>query len=402
MSISPTLSDRVNSLAESETLAMSRRSRELRQQGHDVINLSLGEPDFNTPDFIKEAAKKAIDQNLTHYTPVAAYQEVREAISRKFKRDNNLNYAPDQVVVSTGAKQSIANVVLSLINPGDEVLLPVPYWVSYREMVKMAGGTVKEIRSGIKQDFKIDFSRIGDHIGPATRMLIFSSPCNPSGAVFNSGELAHLVHAMKAHPRLIVISDEIYEHINYVGKHVSLASFAEIADRVVTVNGVSKGFAMTGWRVGYIGASKEIAMAAEKIQGQVTSATCSIAQKAAQAAVEADPESVRSMINEFRKRRDLILKLLKEIPGIITNIPDGAFYVFPEVSSYFGRKYPGGVINNSSDLCDYLLNDAHVAMVPGTAFGSPECIRISYAAAEEQIRSAIARISVSLKKLSLN
>ena len=237
---------------------------------------------------------------------------------------------------------------------------------------------------------------------PATRMLIFSSPCNPSGAVFNSGELAHLVHAMKAHPRLIVISDEIYEHINYVGKHVSLASFAEIADRVVTVNGVSKGFAMTGWRVGYIGASKEIAMAAEKIQGQVTSATCSIAQKAAQAAVEADPESVRSMINEFRKRRDLILKLLKEIPGIITNIPDGAFYVFPEVSSYFGRKYPGGVINNSSDLCDYLLNDAHVAMVPGTAFGSPECIRISYAAAEEQIRSAIARISVSLKKLSLN
>lgn len=397
--MSHSLSDRVNKLAESETLAMSRRSRELRQKGIDVINLSLGEPDFDTPDFIKDAAKKAIDTNLTHYTPVAAYPEVREAISRKFQRDNKLNYTADQIVVSTGAKQSIANAVLSLIDEGDEVLLPVPYWVSYREIVKMAGGIIKEIKSDVSSNYKVDFSTIGGFIGEKTKLLIFSSPCNPSGSVFSKNDLKALAEVMKKFPQLYVISDEIYEHISYTSGHESLAQFEEIYDRVITVNGVSKGFSMTGWRVGYIGAPVEIARACEKIQGQLTSATCSIAQKAAQAAVEADPQVTKAMLKEFLKRRNLMIDLLKNVPGFISNVPEGAFYLFPDVSAYFGSNYNGTVIKNSVDLCDFMLNEAHVAVVPGSAFGSPECIRISYATSEKEIKEAISRISESLKKL---
>ena len=394
-----TLSDRVNNLAESETLAMSRRSRELRAQGHDIITLSLGEPDFDTPDFIKDAAKKAIDDNLTHYTPVAAYNEVREAISKKLMRDNKLDYKAEQIVVSTGAKQSIANVVLALIDEGDEVLLPVPYWVSYREIVKLAGGVVVEVPSDVTTDYKVDFSKLGDYMTEKTKLMIFSSPCNPSGTVFSKDDLADLAKVMKENPNLYVISDEIYEHISYTKQHESLAQFSEIFDQVITINGVSKGFAMTGWRVGYIAAPLHIAKACEKIQGQVTSATCSIAQKACQAAVEADPSAVKNMVDKFLNRRDLMIDLMKEIPGFITNVPEGAFYLFPDVSAYFGKSFNGQEIKDAVDLCDFLLNEAHVAIVPGSAFGSPECIRISYAASDDDIREAVSRIKNSLLKL---
>ena len=394
-----TLSDRVNNLAESETLAMSRRSRELRAQGHDIITLSLGEPDFDTPDFIKDAAKKAIDDNLTHYTPVAAYNEVREAISKKLMRDNKLDYKAEQIVVSTGAKQSIANVVLALIDEGDEVLLPVPYWVSYRESVKLAGGVVVEVPSDVTTDYKVDFSKLGDYMTEKTKLMIFSSPCNPSGTVFSKDDLADLAKVMKENPNLYVISDEIYEHISYTKQHESLAQFSEIFDQVITINGVSKGFAMTGWRVGYIAAPLHIAKACEKIQGQVTSATCSIAQKACQAAVEADPSAVKNMVDKFLNRRDLMIDLMKEIPGFITNVPEGAFYLFPDVSAYFGKSFNGQEIKDAVDLCDFLLNEAHVAIVPGSAFGSPECIRISYAASDDDIREAVSRIKNSLLKL---
>lgn len=394
------LSDRVINLSESETLAMSRRSRELRAKGIDIINLSLGEPDFNTPEFIKEAAKKAIDENLTHYTPVAAYPELRKAISQKFKRDNNLDYAPEQIVVSTGAKQSIANVVMSLINLGDEVILPAPYWVSYREVVKMNGGIVKEIASSIDDDFKIDFHKLEDAIGEKTKLIIFSSPCNPSGTVFSKEDLREFAAVLTRHPNVFVISDEIYEHISYTGKHESLAQFQDIYNQVITVNGVSKGFAMTGWRVGYIGAPIEIAQAAEKIQGQITSATCSIAQKASEAAVEADPAKISEMITTFQHRRDLILDLLDEIEGLKTNTPKGAFYVFPDVSGYFGTSFGDQKINNDVDFCNYILEEGHVAIVPGSAFGAPDCVRISYAASDQDIRNAVQRLSKALKNLN--
>jgi len=393
------LSHRVNNLTESETLAMSRRSRELRGQGIDVITLSLGEPDFDTPEFIKDAAKDAIDNNLTHYTPVSAYIEVREAISKKFKRDNNLDYPPEQIVVSTGAKQSIANVVFSLINEGDEVLLPVPYWVSYKAIVKMAGGIPVEIKSDVSTNYKVDFSTLGAYITDKTKLMIFSSPCNPSGTVFSNEDLRALADVMIQYPKLYVISDEIYEHISYTKSHESLAQFDEIKDQVITVNGVSKGFAMTGWRVGYMGAPLEIAKASEKIQGQVTSATCSIAQKAAQEAIEADPSVTRNMVDSFLSRRNLMIGLIKEIPGFISNVPEGAFYLFPDVSEYFGTSSGSHEINNAVDLCDYLLNEGHVAVVPGSAFGSPECIRISYAASEDLIKKAMNRIKNALIKL---
>ncbi len=387
-------------MAESETLAMSRRSRELRAQGIDVITLSLGEPDFDTPEFIKDAAKKAMDENLTHYTPVAAFAEVREAIAHKLKRDNDLDYKAEQIVVSTGAKQSIANVVFALINKGDEVLLPVPYWVSYREIIKMAGGIPVEIKSDVSTNYKVDFSKMGDYITDKTKLMIFSSPCNPSGTVFSKEDLKDLAGVMKEHPNLYVISDEIYEHILYTNKHESLAQFDEIKDQVITVNGVSKGFAMTGWRVGYIAAPAHIAKACEKIQGQVTSATCSIAQKAAQAAMEADPSVTADMVAAFKSRKNLIMDLIKEIPGFIPNEPEGAFYMFPDVSGLFGKSYNDFTIENSVDLCDYILNEGHVAVVPGSAFGSPECIRISYAASEDVIREAMNRIKNVLSKLS--
>jgi aspartate aminotransferase len=394
------LSARINSLSESATLAMTRKSRALSAKGLDVINLSLGEPDFDTPDFVKEAAKAAIDNNFTHYMPVPGYLSLREAISNKFKRDNNLDYAADQIVVSTGAKQSISNVVMALIGEGDEVLLPAPYWVSYIEMVKMAEGTPVPVATSIDSDFKLTPGELEAAITPNTRLMIFSSPCNPSGSVYSNAELGALAAVIAKYPKLMVIADEIYEHINFVGGHHSLGTFSEVSDQIITVNGVSKGFAMTGWRVGYLGAPKWVAAACTKMQGQVTSGTCSIAQKAAEAAMNADPSSVKDMCDAFLKRRDLILGLLKEVPGVNCNVPEGAFYVFPDVTHYFGKSNGDEKINNATDLAMYLLNTAHVAVVTGDAFGSPASIRISYACADEIIHEAVARISEALAKLS--
>lgn len=394
------LSDRINNLTESATLAMARKSRELTSKGLNIISLSLGEPDFNTPDFIKEAAKKALDDNFTKYTPVNGYLDLREAISLKFKRDNNLDYTPDQIIVSTGAKQSIANVVMSLVNPGDEVIIPTPFWVSYEEMVKLAEGKCVFIKSGIESDFKITREQLEKAITPKTKLMIFSTPCNPTGSVYTREELKGIAEVMEKNPRFHVIADEIYEHINFAGKHESLASFESIKDRVITVNGVSKGFAMTGWRIGFIGASKEIAEACNKMQGQITSGTCSIAQKAAKAAMLADPALTVPMREAFLKRRDLILKMLNDIPGLRCNVPQGAFYVFPEVHSYFGKSYQGKTIHNADDLCLFLLEHAQIALVTGDAFGEPHCIRISYATSEELITEAMVRLKKALALLS--
>lgn len=379
---------------------MNRKSREMKENGIDVISLSLGEPDFNTPDFIKDAAKKAIDDNYTYYPPIAGYKDVREAISKKFKRDNGLDYTPDQIVVSTGAKQSIANVVLCTINPGDEVLLPAPYWVSYYEIVKLAGGVPVVIPTKIENDFKITGEELESFINEKTKMMMFSSPCNPSGSVYTAEELQDLARVIKLHPNLLVISDEIYELINFEGHHASLAANSEIYDQVITINGVSKGFAMTGWRCGYIGAPLWLAKACDKMQGQFTSATSSITQRAVLAALEADPSSVDYMKDAFKKRRDLVLGLLNEIDGIDTNLPIGAFYIFPNVTELFGKQYNGTEIKDSSDLCMYLLEEAHVGLVPGDAFGSPNCIRISYAASEETLMEAMKRIKTAIEKLS--
>lgn len=393
------LSQRIQNLSESETIAMSRKSRELSEQGLDVISLSLGEPDFSTPDFIKEAAKKGIDGNYSNYPPIAGYKDLREAISRKFKRDNNLEYSPEQIVVSTGAKQSIANVVLCTIDPGDKVLLPTPYWVTYHEIVKLAGGIPVKIPTRIENDFKITGAELEEYITDDVKMMIFSTPCNPSGSVYEKEELAEMAGVIARHPQLLVICDEIYEYIRFEGEHASLAGFPEIYDQVVTVNGVSKGFAMTGWRLGYIGAPLELAKACDKMQGQFTSAASSISQRAALAAIEADPSSINYMRDAFKKRRDMVLVLLQDIPGFVTNVPKGAFYVFPDVSALFGKSSDWGSINDSKDLCMYLLEVAHVGLVPGEAFGSPNCLRISYAASEDQLRTAIARIAEAIKKL---
>ncbi|MEQ9262621.1 MAG: pyridoxal phosphate-dependent aminotransferase [Owenweeksia sp.] len=394
------LSDRIQNLSESQTIAMNRKSREMKERGVDVISLSLGEPDFNTPDFIKLAAKQGIDDNYTYYPPIAGYKDVREAISRKFKRDNNLDYSADQIVVSTGAKQSIANVVLCIVNPGDEVLLPAPYWVSYYEIVKLAGGIPVEIPSTIESDFKISGQQLAEAITPKTKMLIFSTPCNPSGSVYSHNELGELAAVLKQHENIVTISDEIYELINFDSKHASLASFSAIYDRVVTVNGVSKGFAMTGWRGGYIGAPLWIAKACDKMQGQFTSAASSITQRALLAAVEAKPDKVEFMRDAFKKRRDQVLEWLNEIPGFKTNLPKGAFYIFPDISALFGKSYQGKTIENSNDLCLYLLEEGRVGLVPGEAFGSPDCLRISYAASEEQLREALHRIKEAVAKLN--
>lgn len=394
-----TLSQRIINLTESATLAMSRKSRELSQKGIDVINLSLGEPDFNTPDFIKEAAKKAIDENFTKYTPVNGYLDLREAISVKFKRDNNLDYSPDQIIVSTGAKQSIANAVLSLVDEGDEVIIPTPFWVSYEEMVKLAGGKCVFVKTTLESDFKITGDQLRKAISPKSKLMIYSSPCNPTGSVYGKEELDAIAQIMRENPKLHVIADEIYEHINFTGKHLSLATYSDIKDRVITVNGVSKGFSMTGWRIGYIGASKEIADACNKMQGQITSGTCGIAQKAAKAAVLADPSLTIPMKDAFLKRRDLVLKLLKEIPGMKTNVPTGAFYVFPDISSYFGKKSGETIIKDADELCLYILSEGRVALVTGGAFGEPDCIRISYATSEDILTEAIKRIKECLSKL---
>jgi aspartate aminotransferase len=394
------LSDRINRLSESETLAMARKSRELKALGHNVINLSLGEPDFFTPANIKNAGKSAIDNNHSFYTPVNGYLELRQAICGKLKRDNGLEYGPDQIVVSTGAKQSIANAVLCLVNPGEEVIVPSPFWVSYREIVKMAEGTEVTITAGIDNDFKITARQLEEAITPKTKLFMFSSPCNPTGSVYSREELRQLAEVFARHPHVYILADEIYEHINFSGKHESIAQFGEIRDRVIIINGVSKGFAMTGWRLGYMASNLEIAKACNKLQGQVTSGTCSIAQMAGVEAMNTDPAETRPMLDKFRERRDLVLSLLKEIPGIKTNEPQGAFYVFANVSTFFGKSDGTTKIEDAPALCMYLLNKVFVALVPGDAFGDPECIRLSYATSNDLLVEAIQRIKQALEELS--
>ena len=394
------LSKRLEAMEESATLAMSRISRELKAQGKDIISLSLGEPDFNTPEFIKQAAIEGMEQNFTKYTPVPGYDDLRESISKKFKRDNNLTYSKDQIIVSTGAKQSIANVVLSCIDPNDEVIIPAPYWVSYVEIVKVAEGIPVVINASIETDFKITAKQLEDAITPKTKMIMFSTPCNPTGSVYSFDELKSLADVISKYPHIVVIADEIYEHINFTGKHASLAQFENVYNQVVTVNGVSKAWAMTGWRLGFIGAPKNIADACNKIQGQFTSGTCSITQRATIAAMNADPIVLKDMISAFKNRRDLVLDILNTMPGVKTNVPQGAFYVFPDISSFFGKSYNGTTINTAEDLCLYLLSEALVALVTGEAFGDENCIRISYAASEETLTDAMNRVKIALAKLN--
>lgn len=390
------LSDRINSLPISQTLAMAAKTRELRAEGKDIIGLSLGEPDFNTPDFIKDAAIQAINDNYNSYTPVDGYQDLKEAICRKFKRDNNLDYTSNQIVVSTGAKQSIANVAMVLLNPGDEVLLPAPYWVSYSAIATLAEATYKEIPSSIETDFKITPQQLEAAITPKTKLIFFNSPNNPSGAKYTEEEYLALAKVLEQHPNIFIISDEIYEHINYEGENFSFARIASLYDRTITINGVAKAFAMTGWRVGYIGAPEWIAKACTKMQGQITSGTNCIAQRATIAALDAPVSKIQYMVDEFKSRRDIVIGLLNDIDGIKTNTPNGAFYVFPDVSSFFGKTINGTLINNASDFALYILEEAHVATVTGDAFGAPNCIRISYAASETQLREALARIKRAL------
>lgn len=389
----------LNRLSESATIAMARKATELKKSGVDVISLSLGEPDFDTPELLKAAGIKAIEENITHYTPVPGILDVREAISKKFKRDNGLDYGPDQIVVSNGAKQSITNVVLSLVDPGEEVILPAPYWVSYADMVALAGGTSRVLATSIEHDFKIQPEALEAAITDKTRMLIYSSPCNPSGSVYTQSEIDALAEVLKRHPQVFIISDEIYELINFTGKHASIGTIPALKDRVITVNGVSKGFAMTGWRLGYIGAPTWIAKACSKVQGQVTSAPCSIAQVAAGAAVSANPSIADEMKSAFLKRRDIMIAGLSAIPGMKVNKPMGAFYLFPDVSELYGKSVGQRHINNAEDFAMYLLEEAHVATVGGGAFGTPECIRLSYAASEAQLQEAIRRISKAVEAL---
>ncbi len=394
------LSDRINKISESQTIAMARKSRELKANGIDIISLSLGEPDFNTPDVIKEAAKKAIDDNFSYYTHVSGYLELREAICKKFKRDNGLDYSPDEIVVSTGAKQSIANAVLCIVNPGDEVIIPAPFWVSYLEILKLAEGKPVMIDTTIESDFKMSPEQLEKSITSKTRLIMLSTPCNPTGSVYNREELRALAQVIIKYPELFIISDEIYEHINFIGGHQSFAQFDFIKERVITINGVSKGFAMTGWRGGIMAAPKWIAQACDKIQGQFTSATSSITQKAMHKAMELDFDTyIKPMRDAFLKRRDLVLRLMREIPGLKTNVPQGAFYVYPEVSYYFGKKYKEYLILNATDLTLYLLDEGHLALVPGAAFGEDRYIRFSYATNEENLIEALKRMKDALSKL---
>jgi aspartate aminotransferase len=394
------ISDRVNRLSESATIAMARKARELKSQGIDIISLSLGEPDFNTPDFIKDAGKEGIDKNFSKYMPVNGYQDLREAISNKFKRDNGIDYNTEQIVVSTGAKQSIANVVLSLINPGDEVIVPAPYWVSYEEIIKMAEGVPVFIDTSIKNDFKISPSELQGAITDKTKMMIYSSPCNPSGSVYSKEELRSLADVLVNYPSITVLSDEIYEHINFTGSYFSIGAFPDMYNQVVTINGVSKSFAMTGWRLGYIGAPLHIAQACTKIQGQFTSGTSSISQRAAIAAVSANPSEIHEMRDAFLSRRDFILEELNKIKGININQPQGAFYVFPDVSAFFNKSYGDFTVTNSDQLAMFILETAKVAVVTGNAFGSPNCIRISYASSMEKLKDAMDRIATALNNLN--
>lgn len=392
------LSERVLTMATSATLAMAAKARELRAEGKDIIGLSLGEPDFNTPDFVKQAAKEAIDQNYSSYSPVDGYADLKDAIIKKFQRDNNLTYGPNGIVVSTGAKQSLANVAMAVLNPGDEVILPAPYWVSYSEIVKLAEGVPVEVQTSIENDFKMTANQLEAAITPKTKMLWYSSPCNPSGSVYSKQELQAIAAVLRKHPNIIVVSDEIYEHINFGEGHTSIASIDGMFDRTVTVNGVSKAFAMTGWRIGYIGAPDYIARACNKIQGQITSGANSIAQRATIAALEAPVSSIQYMIDKFKERRDLVLSLLGEIEGFQLNVPEGAFYVFPNVSAFFGKTIKGKKIENASEFALFLLEEANVATVTGEAFGNPNCIRISYAASEESLIEAINRIKAAVSK----
>ena len=394
------LSNRINNLDESATLKMSKLGRELSAKGIDVISLSLGETDFYTPDFVKDAAKKAIDGNFSYYTPVPGYPELRKAIAEKLKRENNLDYTFDQIVVSTGAKQSLTNIILSLVNPGDEVIIPTPYWVSYSEIVKLAEGVSVFIDTTLESDFKITPEELEAAITPQTKLFMFSSPNNPTGTVYTRDELAGLAKVFEKYPNIYIISDEIYEHINFLGEHASIAQFAEIKDRVIIINGLSKAYAMTGWRLGFSASNKTIAVANEKLQGQTTSGTCSISQKAAVAAYNGTLDSVNEMRIVFEKRRNLVYDLLKDIPGMKVNLPGGAFYFFPDVSSFFGKTTESGeVINTSEELALYILNTGHVAVVSGDGFGDKNSIRISYAASEEKLIEAASRIKSALAKL---
>lgn len=394
--MNPKLSDRVNEMATSATLAMAAKARILKEEGVSIIGLSLGEPDFTVPEFVKEAAIKAIEADYHSYSPVDGYAELKKTIAHKFKRDNNLVYSPDQIVVSTGAKQSLANLAQVLLNPGDEVILPAPYWVSYADIAKVAGGVPIEIKTSIATDFKITPEDLRQAITAKTKMMIYSSPCNPSGSVYSKAELRALADVLVDHPDLIIVSDEIYEHINFSGSHFSMAEFDDMYDRTVTVNGVSKAFSMTGWRIGYIGGPSYIARACNKMQGQVTSGANCIAQIATVKALETPPSAIQYMVDAFRERRSLILSLLADIPGFKTNVPEGAFYVFPDISYYIGRTLKGQKISSAGDFALFLLEHAGVATVTGEAFGDPDCIRISYAASENDIKEAIRRIKEAL------
>ena len=392
------LSERVKNLATSQTLAMAAKARELRASGKDVIGLSLGEPDFNIPDFIKESAKKAIDENYNSYTPVDGYANLKQAIINKFERDNGLRFTSPQIVVSTGAKQALYNIASVLINPGDEVILPCPYWVSYADIVKLKGGVPVGVKTDIKNNFKMTGDQLMNAITEKTKMVWFSSPCNPSGSVYSKKELQEISNVLESHKGIFIVSDEIYEHINYKGGHHSIGSFENVKDRTITVNGVSKAFAMTGWRIGYIGAPEWIARSCNKVQGQVTSGANCIAQRAVITALTEKPEKIKYMVDEFKIRRNLILDLLNDITGFKCNIPDGAFYVFPNISHYFGKTIDGFEINNASDMSMFLLEKALVATVTGDAFGNPNCIRISYAASTEQIKKAVERIKSAVER----
>lgn len=393
------LSDRLNRLAPSATLAMSQKSGEMKAQGIDVINMSVGEPDFNTPDHIKEAAKKAIDENYSRYSPVPGYIELRKAIVEKLKKENGLEYSTNEILVSNGAKQSVCNTVMALVNDGEEVIIPAPYWVSYPQMVKLAGGTPVIVNAGFEQEFKMTPEQLEAAITPKTRMLILCSPSNPTGSVYTKDELAALAEVIKRHEGMYVLADEIYEHINYVGKHESIAQFPGMKERTIIVNGVSKAYAMTGWRIGFIAAPEWIVKGCNKLQGQYTSGPCSVSQKAAEAAYTTSQECVETMRKAFERRRDLIVSLAKEIPGLEVNCPQGAFYLFPKCSGFYGKSYEGKTISNSTDLAMFLLEEGHVATVGGDAFGDPDCFRMSYATSDDNIREAMRRIKETLAKL---
>ncbi len=393
------LSDRLQRLAPSATLAMSQKSSEMKAQGIDVINMSVGEPDFNTPDHIKEAAKKAIDENYSRYSPVPGYPDLRKAIVAKLKNENNLDYSVNEVLVSNGAKQSVCNTIMALVNPGDEVIIPAPYWVSYPQMAKLAGGTPVIVEAGFDQNFKMTPEQLEAAITPKTRLIILCSPSNPTGSVYSKEELKGLADVIKRHDDLFVLADEIYEHINYIGKHESIAQFEGMKERSIIVNGVSKAYAMTGWRIGYIAAPEWIVKGCNKLQGQYTSGPCSVSQKAAEFAYTQSQECVEQMRQAFERRRNLIVQLAKDIPGLEVNVPEGAFYLFPKCSSFYGKSNGDTVINNSSDLALYLLERGHVATVGGDAFGDPECFRMSYATSDENIREAMRRIKDALTEL---